>query len=389
MGPDRIGARVAPISQELPLRARLDALYQGYNREDAAADPIQIVRRYSDPADCEVIGFCAAALAFGRVASVLNSIETLVSILGARPSTFVRTFDPAAPHVALRGMVHRWTRGRDLVALLWLIRQMLDRSGSIERFFVEGFDAERSGRRRCARQLLVPRDGAGSPGGVRPAPSRARRRALFLSAPVGRQRVQAPEPVPPLDGPARRGGSRRLDVRLASKADRPARYPRDPARPLPETDALHVSGLAHGFGDHGVASSHRSGRPRPVRFFALSRRHDERLRLRPPAGRRAMSAQGNVPAARPGQRAGRAIVLAIAAFVFTAAGFASGWLIGGRRTVLTATSPARDAVAFVYEGRCAAGFCQALVCRAEPARRAIDRDAERRRRARRRDRVDA
>ncbi len=127
--------------QESPLRARLDALYQGYNREDAAADPIQIVRRYSDPADCEVIGFCAAALAFGRVASVLNSIETLVSILGARPSTFVRTFDPAAPHVALRGMVHRWTRGGDLVALLWLIRQMLDRSGSIERFFMEGFDA--------------------------------------------------------------------------------------------------------------------------------------------------------------------------------------------------------------------------------------------------------
>jgi uncharacterized protein (TIGR02757 family) len=38
-------------------------------------------------------------------------------------------------------MVHRWTRGRDLVALLWIIRQMLERSGSIERFFVEGLDA--------------------------------------------------------------------------------------------------------------------------------------------------------------------------------------------------------------------------------------------------------
>jgi hypothetical protein len=73
-----------------------------------------------------------------------------------------------------------------------------------------------------------------------------------------------------------------------------------------------------------------------------------------------MSAEGNVPAARPGQRAGRAIVVAIAAFVVAATGFAAGWLIGGRRTVLTSPSPARDAVAFVYEGRCAAGFCQAL-----------------------------
>jgi hypothetical protein len=72
-----------------------------------------------------------------------------------------------------------------------------------------------------------------------------------------------------------------------------------------------------------------------------------------------MSAEGNVPAAR-GQRAGRAIVVAIAAFVVAAAGFAAGWLIGGRRTIVTSTSPARDAVAFVFEARCAAGFCEAL-----------------------------
>ena len=36
--------------------------------------------------------------------------------------------------------VHRWTRGPDLVALLWILRQMFDRSGSIEGFFLEGFD---------------------------------------------------------------------------------------------------------------------------------------------------------------------------------------------------------------------------------------------------------
>ena len=35
-------------------------------------------------------------------------------------------------------MVHRWTRGVDLVALLWILRQMLERSGSLEAFFLEG-----------------------------------------------------------------------------------------------------------------------------------------------------------------------------------------------------------------------------------------------------------
>ncbi len=33
---------------------------------------------------------------------------------------------------AFDGLVHRWTRERDLMALLWIIRQMLDRSGTIE-----------------------------------------------------------------------------------------------------------------------------------------------------------------------------------------------------------------------------------------------------------------
>jgi len=122
------------------LGPRLEQLYAAYNREDAAADPIQIVRRYTTPADQEIVGFCAAALAFGRVASVLNTVETLTRVLGPDPAEYVRRFEPAAPHPELRAMVHRWTRGVDIVALLWLLRQMVDRSGSIEGFFLEGYD---------------------------------------------------------------------------------------------------------------------------------------------------------------------------------------------------------------------------------------------------------
>ena len=124
------------------LGPRLEQLYEAYNREDAAADPIQIVRRYTSPADQEVVGFCAAALAFGRVASVLNTVETLTRVLGPAPADYVRRFDPKAPHPELRAMVHRWTRGVDIVALLWLLRQMIDRSGSIEGFFLEGYDPD-------------------------------------------------------------------------------------------------------------------------------------------------------------------------------------------------------------------------------------------------------
>lgn len=124
------------------LAPRLDVLYHDYNREESAADPVHLVRPYKTGADREIAGFCAAALAFGRVASVINSITTLLKIMGPSPAAYVRTFDPVAPHPELRAMVHRWTRGVDLVALLWILRQMLEVSGSLERFFAEGYRPE-------------------------------------------------------------------------------------------------------------------------------------------------------------------------------------------------------------------------------------------------------
>ena len=109
-------------------------------------------------------------------------------------------------------MVHRWTRGVDIVALLWILRQMIDRSGSIEGFFREGYDPaavdiggalDSFSRRAMALDLSA---------GLRAARAGARRRLLLLSAAVGGQRLQAAEPVPALDGAPRRSGSRRVDV---------------------------------------------------------------------------------------------------------------------------------------------------------------------------------
>ena len=131
----RSPSRAAPVSH---LASTLDRLYQDYNREDSAADPVQLVRPFARPADREIAGFCAAALAFGRVASVLATLSALFRIMGSRPADYVRAFDPSARHPELRALVHRWIRGVDLAALLWILRQMLERSGSVERFFAEG-----------------------------------------------------------------------------------------------------------------------------------------------------------------------------------------------------------------------------------------------------------
>jgi uncharacterized protein (TIGR02757 family) len=121
-------------------RQRLDDLYRSFDHVNSAADPIHIVRRYSSVEDREVVGFCASALAFGRVASVLQSIERLLQAMGPRPASFVRNFDAARDRAPLEPLVHRWIRGRDLVALLLILQRMLRESGSMEAFFLAGDD---------------------------------------------------------------------------------------------------------------------------------------------------------------------------------------------------------------------------------------------------------
>ncbi len=122
----------------MDLKSRLDDLYGHFNLANSVSDPIWIVRRYSRPDDQEIVAFCAAALAFGRVQSVLNSIDGLLAVMGPSPAAYVRAFEPARDTAAFAHLVHRWTRGADLAALVWLLHQMLARSGSIEAFFAEG-----------------------------------------------------------------------------------------------------------------------------------------------------------------------------------------------------------------------------------------------------------
>jgi uncharacterized protein (TIGR02757 family) len=186
------------------LKEKLESLYQHFNDAQSVTDPVQIVRRFNQPDDLEVVGFCAAALAFGRVQSVLNSIEGLLQVMGPSPAAYVRAFEPARDRRSLDHLVHRWTRGIDLAALIWLLRQMLDSHGSIERFFVDGADPaaetiegalDAFSRRACAlNQKAVYRRTVSRPGVgyffSRPTSGGACKRLnLFLRWMVRRDRV--------------------------------------------------------------------------------------------------------------------------------------------------------------------------------------------------------
>lgn len=122
------------------LKPILDRLYAQYNHADRVADPIELARRYGAPADREIAGFLAAGLAFGRVASVLRSIDDLFTVLGPSPAAFLARFDPARDGHRFDRLGHRWIRARDLVALTWILKHIVEAHGSLEALFLKGCD---------------------------------------------------------------------------------------------------------------------------------------------------------------------------------------------------------------------------------------------------------
>lgn len=125
-------------SKSSALLDTLEDLCRRYDRRFLDSDPVGIVRRFDDPRDRELVGLIAAGLAYGRVASIRASLTSVLARLGPRPSRFVASFDPARDASRFDGFVHRFTRGRDIALLLHLVRQVRERAGSIESFFLDG-----------------------------------------------------------------------------------------------------------------------------------------------------------------------------------------------------------------------------------------------------------
>ena len=125
---------------EAALRRRLDALYRHYDHRFVDPDPLQFVRAVEAPADREVVGLVAAALAYGNVKQIKRSIGGALAVLGPRPAEAVRRLRPEEARHALAGFKHRFNDGRDVACLFFFMRQMLERWGSVEAFFCAGLD---------------------------------------------------------------------------------------------------------------------------------------------------------------------------------------------------------------------------------------------------------
>ncbi len=122
------------------IRNILERLYSRYNHRNLIKpDPLQFVYNYSDRRNMEIAGLLSAALAYGRVEQIQNSLTKLFELIGENPYEFVLDFNKTKRN-KLQNFKHRFNTGNDIADLLELLKKILKEYGSIEKYFLHGYE---------------------------------------------------------------------------------------------------------------------------------------------------------------------------------------------------------------------------------------------------------
>jgi len=118
----------------------LEHFYQLHNRRGSIGeDPIQFPHRYDVPEDIEIAGFIASSFAFGRVASSLPFINTILGVMGKSPHQFVMDFRIPKDLDLFNGLYYRIWSQRDIACLIYVTQNLLKRYRTLGSCFTRCF----------------------------------------------------------------------------------------------------------------------------------------------------------------------------------------------------------------------------------------------------------
>jgi len=186
----RIGLVLAGVERRCDVAAR------------RAADPVDVVHRFNDRRDQEIVALVAASVAFGNVKTIRAKLDDALRRLGPRPS--VTADDELDVFARMDGWIHRVFRGEDVARLVIGARRVQRAHGTLGGRFVADLDA--AGALRPA--LAAFTDAIRAAGGL-PLPRARVSSSSRDSRPVTKKGARR-GPYHILPDPLGAGGSKRL-----------------------------------------------------------------------------------------------------------------------------------------------------------------------------------
>jgi uncharacterized protein (TIGR02757 family) len=126
------------------LQIYLDDLVDKYKTpEFFVNDPLRFPHRYKDPKDQEIMGFIAAMMAQGKRTMIVANLEKLEVLMQKNPYEFVKNFDydtQAQSFSEFNHFAYKNIPGSYVVCIIYLLKQTLEKYGSLKNLFLEGLN---------------------------------------------------------------------------------------------------------------------------------------------------------------------------------------------------------------------------------------------------------
>ncbi len=120
----------------LSVKALLDKFYGEYDfKERILHDPIEFPHRYKRREDIEIAGFIASCFAYGKVTLFKPVIEKVLSAMSGSPYDFLMEFKARKDGRLFSGIKYRFNENKDVICLLYILRTVVKKYGSIEALF--------------------------------------------------------------------------------------------------------------------------------------------------------------------------------------------------------------------------------------------------------------
>jgi uncharacterized protein (TIGR02757 family) len=115
----------------------LEQIYDRYHRRCFVhPDPLEFLYLYEDLGEREIVALIASSLAYGNVKQILRSVSLVLGKMGPCPSAFLLTSPFNRIAELFSDFKHRFTTGEDLARLLWGVRLVIEKHGSLQKCFL-------------------------------------------------------------------------------------------------------------------------------------------------------------------------------------------------------------------------------------------------------------
>lgn len=119
-------------------KVKLEILYNKYNRREFVhPDPLEFLYNYGHISNREIAGLIVACLAYGRVQQILKSVSLVLERL-SEPVKFINDFTLERMLTLFSGFKHRFSTGQEIAFLLYGIKRLTERYGSLNNCFLQG-----------------------------------------------------------------------------------------------------------------------------------------------------------------------------------------------------------------------------------------------------------